>query len=63
MEAFGRAIERDQKGWAWLAWHGAAMSRMKTLPTLERLMGVKRKLRRQTPEEIEAIFRAMAKGS
>jgi hypothetical protein len=56
-------LEREHKGRAWLAWHGAVLPRLKTMPTLERLQGVKRKLRRQTPQEIEAIFRAMAKGS
>jgi len=60
---FAGAAERlhdEHAGRAWLAWHSAAIPRMKTFPKLETLMGVKRKARRQTPEEIEAIFRAMA---
>jgi hypothetical protein len=33
---------------------------MKDFPSLEKLMGVKRKTRRQTASEMEAIFKAWA---
>jgi hypothetical protein len=53
-------IEREQQGRAWLAWHIAALPRMKKFPELEKLMGIKRKARRQTASEMDAIFKAWA---
>jgi hypothetical protein len=53
-------IEREQQGRAWLAWHIAALPRMKKFPELEKLMGTKRKARRQTASEMDAIFKAWA---
>lgn len=53
-------LEREQQGRAWQAWHTAALPRLKTFPTLDNLMGVKRKARRQTVSEMEAIFAAWA---
>lgn len=53
-------IEREQQGRAWLAWHVAALPRLKKFPTLDSLMGVKRKARRQTAAEMDAIFKAWA---
>jgi hypothetical protein len=53
-------IEREQQGRAWLAWHIAALPRMKKFPELEKLMGTKRKAKRQTVSEIEAILAAWA---
>jgi hypothetical protein len=51
-------IEREQQGRAWMAWHIAALPRLKKFPTLESLMGVKRTAKRQTVSEMEAIFKA-----
>jgi hypothetical protein len=53
-------IEREQQGRAWMAWHVAALPRLKNFPTLERLMGVKRTAKGQTVSEMEAIFAAWA---
>jgi hypothetical protein len=53
-------IEREQQGRAWLAWHTAALPREKKFPPLEKLMGVKRKAKRQTVSEMDAIFKAWA---
>jgi hypothetical protein len=53
-------IEREQQGRAWLAWHVAALPRLKKFPTLESLMGVKRTAKRQTVSEMESIFTAWA---
>jgi hypothetical protein len=53
-------LEREQQARAWQAWHTAALPRMKTFPALDKLMGVKRKARRQTVSEMEAIFAAWA---
>jgi len=51
---------RQQRGRAWQAWHTAALPRLKTFPTLESLMGIKRQAHRQTVSEMEAIFKAWA---
>ncbi len=55
-------FQREHQGRAWQAWHTAALSRCdpKKFPTLDDLMGVKRKVRRQTVSEMDAIFRAWA---
>ena len=42
-----------------MAWHVAALPRLKKFPTLESLMGVKRVIRQQSPEEMEAVFARM----
>jgi len=52
-------FEREQQGRAWQAWHTAALPRFEKFPTLEKLMGVKRQIRAQTPEELEANIRRM----
>jgi hypothetical protein len=59
VSAAGRVIEREQQGRAWMAWHVAALPRLKKFPTLESLMGVKRVIRQQSPEEMEAVFARM----
>ena len=51
---------REQQGRAWEAWHTAALPRLKKFPTLDDLMGVKRKAQRQTVSEMDAIFKAWA---
>lgn len=51
---------REQQGRAWAAWHTAALPRVKHFPTLESLMGIKRKVKRQTVSEMDAIFKAWA---
>lgn len=53
-------FEREQQGRAWMAWHVAALPRVEKFPTLESLMGIKRKAKRQTVSEMEAIFKAWA---
>jgi len=42
-----------------LAWHVAALPRLKKFPTLEKLMGIKRRVQAQTPEEIAANVKRM----
>lgn len=59
MAARGRVVERDHQGRAWLAWHVAALPRLKKFPTLESLLGVKKKVRRQSPEELAANIKRM----
>lgn len=39
MEAQAWRAEQEQRGRAWLAWHTAALARMKRLPPLARLLG------------------------
>lgn len=55
-------LQREHQGRAWQAWHVATLTRMdaKKFPSLESLMGVKRKATRQTVSEMDAIFRAWA---
>lgn len=52
-------IEREHHARAWLAWHIAALPRLKKFPTLEAVMGVKRQVRVQSPEELAANIRRM----
>jgi len=59
-EGASQRIEREHQGRAWLAWHTAALPRLKTFPKLESLTGTKRHARRQTVSEMEAIFAAWA---
>lgn len=48
------AAEREQQGRAWLAWHIAALPRVKRFPSLDDMLGVRRKVRRQTQDELVA---------
>lgn len=52
-------MEREHHGRAWLAWHVAALPRQKKFPTLESLLGVKKRARRQSPEELAANLKRM----
>lgn len=54
-----RVKEQDQQGRAWLAWHIAALPKMKRFPSLKDLLGIKRKAKLQTPDEIEAGLKRM----
>lgn len=55
----GERLEREQQARAWQAWHTAVIPRMKTVPELNALMGVKPKLRIQTVDEMKAVFATM----
>ena len=52
-------MEREHHGRAWLAWHVAALPRLKKFPTLESLLGLKRKVRAQSPDELDANIKRM----
>lgn len=54
-----RVKEQDQQARAWLAWHVAALPKMKRFPGLSDLLGIKRKAKLQTPDEIEAGLKRM----
>ena len=68
MLAIGAAnwrAEQKQRGWLWLAWHTAAQSRVKTLPSLasllqppetKKLEGAALENRRREFEEMKARF-------
>ncbi|ORE90192.1 hypothetical protein ATO13_23191 [Stappia sp. 22II-S9-Z10] len=59
VEGFGRRLEAEHNGRAWLVWHGEALHRVKKLPKLRDMLGRKRKpKRRQTPEEMMAAATA-----
>lgn len=50
-------MDREQRHRAWLAWHTAALPRMKTFPTLEKLMGPEKPRRAMSQDEIAATFK------
>lgn len=58
-----RVKEQDQQGRAWLAWHIAALPKMKRFPSFKDLLGIKRVVRKQTPDQIEAGLRRLFKMS
>lgn len=49
--ARNREVEREQQQLAWLAWHIAALSRQKRLPSLRRMLHPVRPARRLSEEE------------
>ena len=57
-------LQRRHKELGWLAWHTAALSRVKRMPRLDKLTG---RAERQTPEQQKALIRmwmaAPVKGS
>lgn len=59
LEGRQRAMRHEQEGRAWLAWHTAALWRIKKLPKLRELMPQPEKRKaRQSWEEQLAIVRA-----
>ncbi|GLK49489.1 hypothetical protein GCM10017620_24620 [Brevundimonas intermedia] len=54
-----RVREQEQQGRAWLAWHVAALPKMKRFPGLKELLGQRPKARVQTPSRIEAELKRM----
>lgn len=52
-----RALEREHRGRAWLAWHSAGLTRVKQMPELDDLTGQRK--RAQTVEEQKAAAQAM----
>ena len=53
-----QTIEREQNGRAWTAWTTAALTRCKTMPAFDKF--IKKRSRRQGPEELQAMFDALA---
>jgi hypothetical protein len=51
-------FDREHKARAWLAWHVAALMRVKKLPRLERIAG-RSPTRPQTPDEMLAIIKML----
>jgi hypothetical protein len=50
------ALEREHNERAWLAWHIAAMPRMKDFPKLEKLLYRQKSKREMTPDEMWALM-------
>lgn len=50
------ALEREHNERAWLAWHTAAMPRMKDFPKLEKLLYRQKPKREMTPDEMWALM-------
>lgn len=56
-EGKGLAFEREHNDRAWLAWHSAALSRIKDFPKLEKLQHRTPKPKREmTPDEMWALM-------
>lgn len=60
MNGAAKRFEHEHKARVWLAWHTAALSRIKKLPDLSRMMGGKAAPRRQTPKQIETMGNILA---
>lgn len=61
LEGAAERAEIEQQGRAWLAWHIAALPRVKRFPELRALMGLKPKPVIQTEDEMREVFKAWAK--
>jgi hypothetical protein len=60
--AFKAHAERRDHQWklaAWSVWHAEALARTKKLPPLDTFMGVKKRPKKQTPDEILAALGAI----
>lgn len=55
IEAAARRLEREHNDRAWLAWHVAALTRVKKMPKLQSLTVKRRRRRPQTWQEQLAI--------
>lgn len=53
------ALDREQRGRAWLAWHAGLIGRMKKPPTLDQLTGTRREVKKMSAAEMKAAFAAM----
>ena len=53
------ALDREQRGRAWLAWHAGLIGRMKRPPSLEELAGPPRPARKMTATEVKGVFATM----
>lgn len=57
-------LKREHNDRAWLAWHVAALGRLKKLPKLKDMMhGEKPRGRKMTPEQLEAATRSWLAGA
>lgn len=50
-------MQAAQRGRAWLAYHVAGLSRMKRLPRLEELTGERRRVQKQSLDEMAGVLR------
>ena len=57
-----RRQEREHRDRMHMAWHIAALSRQDRLQTLSSVTGHQPQVRKQTPSEVKALFRAMREG-
>lgn len=62
MQGEARRLEREREAAMAAVWHGAALPRMSPFPSFSDFTGVKPKVRKLTPEEMKARFRAMREG-
>lgn len=63
MRAKANSTQIDQKNRAWLAWHTAAMPRMKDFPSLADLTGDRPQIKKMSPAEMKAVWASMRETS
>jgi hypothetical protein len=56
IEAAARRFEREHNGRVWLAWHIAALQRMKKLPNLKKMMVDNTRRPRQSWQQQLSVF-------
>jgi len=45
------------------AWHGAAISRAKKIPAIDKILGDTKRLKPQTPEQMLALMQSLVKST
>lgn len=59
MQGTAKRLEREHQQMAWAVWHTVALPGQKPFPSLAEFAGIKKTVRRMTPEEMKAKFRAL----
>lgn len=59
LDGAARRLRREHNNRAWLAWHAAALTRVKQMPKLESLMSVDRPEQSQTWEDMLAVVKSI----
>ena len=59
LQAHSERLDREHRQGAWIAWHTAALGRVKRMPKLEELIGGKVHAAVQSAEQMKSVFAAM----
>jgi hypothetical protein len=60
LRARRRALRREHREFAWLAWHVAALTRAKRLPALVKMLGIKAAQKVMSGDQMKAVARMWA---